>query len=227
MKKLPMVEIFETIQGEGSKSGHVTTFIRIFNCNLRCSYCDTKYSYHPHRPEFFASTNEILLKVMELNSNNICLTGGEPLLYTEQVCELICELSKLPNVNDIHIETNGAISIRKVIDILKNNDNFHKVRFIMDYKLSKSGEKTKMIEENLIELRDCDELKFVVHDEEEFFEAIDTLKNFSVNSKILFSPVYGIMSYEHLANLIKTYCKNAVMNIQLHKIIWNPETRGV
>jgi 7-carboxy-7-deazaguanine synthase len=228
MKKIPMVEIFETIQGEGLKSGSVTTFIRIFNCNLRCTYCDTKYSYYPHKPEFFSTVDDIVESASKFNNGNICLTGGEPLLYTEHICELLIKLSQLEHIKDIHIETNGAIKLDPFIDAMLNQESSEKIRFIMDYKLSKSGEINKMVKENLALLRQKDELKFVIHDKSEFFEAIEILKSHDyLDCTILFSPVYGIMDYRELASLVKENYKSGILNLQLHKIIWSPETRGV
>lgn len=228
MNKLPMVEIFSTIEGEGTAAGQATTFVRIFNCNLRCTYCDTKYSYAPHKPQFYSTIENIIQEVKKYKNKYICLTGGEPLLYKNLVMDLLLKLCELKFIKDIHIETNGAIDLEPFVDALSAKKLFKKIRFIMDYKLSKSGELEKMIHSNLKLLTSRDELKFVIHDKDEFAEAIDILKSFNVKKpKVLFSPAYGIMDYAELADLIKENYKDGRLNLQLHKLIWDSERRGV
>lgn len=90
--KLPMVEIFETVEGEGLKAGFLTTFVRLFNCNLRCVWCDTKYSYAPHTPEFYATIAEVAEKTKALGNPSVCLTGGEPLMHGAKSLALILSL---------------------------------------------------------------------------------------------------------------------------------------
>ena len=109
--KLPMVELFETVEGEGRMAGYPTTFVRVFNCNLRCTWCDTPYSYAPEKAAFTASIEEIVEQTASYGHGVICLTGGEPLMHGLKSQALVYHLSQLPTVWDIHIETNGAINL--------------------------------------------------------------------------------------------------------------------
>ena len=161
--ELPMVEIFETVEGEGTRAGYLTTFIRLFHCNLRCVWCDTQYSYAPQKPVFYATIDQIVKKVKYLGNPYICLTGGEPLIHGNQAVQLLLALAKLEQIKDIHIETNGAIALQPFV-AARNSDILmqQKVRFIMDFKLKGSGEREKMLLENLELLEHQDEIKFVV-----------------------------------------------------------------
>lgn len=167
--KLPMVEIFETVEGEGLRAGFPTTFVRVFHCNLRCTWCDTTYSYAPSKPEFYATIEEIVQKVAEFGNVNVCLTGGEPLMHGEKSLKLIEELANVSFIEDIHIETNGAIPLQPFVTLRNENENVgKKMRFIMDYKLPASGEMAKMVEENFDLLDDQDEIKFVIQDRQDY-----------------------------------------------------------
>ncbi|MCF6093504.1 radical SAM protein [Microaerobacter geothermalis] len=231
---LPMVEIFETVEGEGLKAGYPTTFIRLFHCNLRCKWCDTPYSYSPALPEFYATTREIVEQVTNLGNPYICLTGGEPLIHGGKSMDLIHALSELDIVKDVHIETNGAIDLRPFTQQRKEITTVgSKVRFIMDYKLSGSGEKGKMITNNFSLLQDHDEIKFVVANREDFQEALDIIENHYQQGQILFSPVFSMVSPRDLVEWIlkekagRHYLKDAKLNLQIHKWIWDPDMRGV
>ena len=79
--RLPLVEIFETVEGEGTGAGFPTVFVRLYGCNLRCVWCDTPYSYAPAKPERTLTIAEIVDEVRKYGARRICLTGGEPLLY--------------------------------------------------------------------------------------------------------------------------------------------------
>ena len=193
---LPLVEIFQTVEGEGGKAGYPTTFIRIYNCNLRCTWCDTPYSYAPHPPEMTATVGEILEQVERYGNRHICLTGGEPLLYRDKALALLQELAPLPFLEDIHIETNGAIDLLPFHRWRESSPHGEKIRFIMDFKLLSSGERNKMILGNFLHLTDRDEIKFVISDREAFDEALSVVnrhvrrgRSFSAPSGIRFPPI--------------------------------------
>lgn len=228
-KKVPMVEIFETIEGEGSAAGYPTTFVRLFGCNLRCVWCDTPYSYAPAKPEFTATIKEIMEQVNYYKNSKICLTGGEPLLSFEKSSALIHSLVNESYIDDIHIETNGAINLGPFKDIRDSNEKWkEKVRFIIDYKLPDSGENEKMIHENFSYLSDKDEIKFVIASDNDFNAAIKTLDFWHVKGLPLFSPVWESMSPSKLVERILESKSNKIkLNMQLHKIIWDPQKRGV
>lgn len=222
--KLPLVEIFETVEGEGNQAGFHTVFVRIFGCNLRCSWCDTPYSYAPAQPEMKLSIKEIVNQVSSFKAKNICLTGGEPLLFGEKSVILINELLNIEGIQDLHVETNGAIDLFPFISSI----NDKRVRFVMDYKLSGSNERNSMLDSNLKILRESDELKFVIGSDVDFNEAIEIINNNKINAQILFSPVWETMKPRTLVEkIISNGLSQVKLSLQLHKIIWDPSTRGV
>ncbi len=222
--RIPMVEIFETVEGEGTRAGFPTVFVRLFGCNLRCSWCDTKYSYPPVEAESVMTIEEIVQAVQGFRSRNICLTGGEPLLYGEKSLALAQALAELGQVDDLHIETNGAIDLTMFLSGIDSP----KVRYIMDFKLPDSGEMDKMIVSNLGKLRKQDELKFVIGSEEDFRVAVEVLRSHPTEALPLFSPVWETMPPRRLVELMLGSGLSGVkLNMQLHKIIWDPAMRGV
>jgi 7-carboxy-7-deazaguanine synthase len=222
--KLPMVEIFETVEGEGTRAGFPTVFVRLFGCNLRCVWCDTKYSYPPEEAEMVMTIGEIVEEVRKYRSTHICLTGGEPLLYGDKSASLIEALLGIERLVDIHIETNGAIDLTMFMDRIDSS----KVRYIMDYKLPDSGESDKMVLDNLAKLRKQDELKFVIGSHRDFEEAVKILQEYPTEALPLFSPVWETMPPVKLVQLMLDQGLTGVkLNMQLHKIIWDPATRGV
>ncbi|QQE80356.1 radical SAM protein [Alicyclobacillus sp. SO9] len=227
--KLPMVEVFETIEGEGTAAGFPTTFVRLFNCNLRCTWCDTPYSYAPAQPEYFAAVGDIVAEVGRLGHQRVCLTGGEPLLYTEKVLVLIEALARLPLIQDVHIETNGAIDLTPFIHLRNEKAQVReKVRFILDYKLPKSGEQDRMLQANYGLLGHQDEIKFVIADDEDFDTACKVVEEWVEKGTVLFSPVWETMPPQKLvAAMLEKKLHNVKLNLQLHKIIWDPDMRGV
>lgn len=226
---LPMVEIFETVEGEGTRAGFPTTFVRLFNCNLRCNWCDTKYSYAPHQPEFRASIKEIADQVETFGHSHVCLTGGEPLLYTDKVLLLLETLAALPTVTDVHIETGGGVDLAPFAGLRENNPAVaEKVRFILDYKLPASGETDKMIMTNYALLAPQDEVKFVIADDADFALACDICNTWVKQGTILFSPVWETMPPDKLvAKILEHKLHHVKLSLQIHKVIWDKDRRGV
>jgi 7-carboxy-7-deazaguanine synthase len=226
---LPVVEIFPTIEGEGTKAGFPTTFVRLYNCNLRCRWCDTKYSYAPHAPAFTASVAEIRDRVVAYGNHYLCLTGGEPLLYTDRVLVLIQALAELPVLQDIHIETGGAVHLGPFARLREEHPAVaEKVRFILDYKLPSSGEEHRMIRDNYALLKPQDEIKFVIGDEQDFAAALRVLDTWVEQGQPLFSPVFETMPPARLVELMQAHgLKDVKLSLQLHKVIWDPNRRGV
>ncbi|MDQ0897291.1 MULTISPECIES: radical SAM protein [unclassified Paenibacillus] len=222
--RIPMVEIFETVEGEGTRAGFPTVFVRLFGCNLRCTWCDTKYSYPPAEAENVMTIAEIISKVQTYRSRHICLTGGEPLLYGEKSLALIDALAELEQVDDLHIETNGAIDLALFVERVASP----KVRYIMDFKLPDSGEMGQMIMSNFALLREQDELKFVIGSEHDFRTAVEVLEQHPTKAQPMFSPVWETMPPRKLVELMLDAGLSKVkLNMQLHKIIWDPAMRGV
>ncbi|MEW9698557.1 7-carboxy-7-deazaguanine synthase QueE [Paenibacillus sp. SI8] len=222
--RIPMVEIFETVEGEGTRAGFPTVFVRLFGCNLRCIWCDTKYSYPPAEAENVMTIAEIVSKVESFRSRHICLTGGEPLLYGEKSLALVEALAALEQVDDLHIETNGAIDLAPFVSAIASP----KVRYIMDFKLPGSGEMEQMVVSNFGLLRKQDELKFVIGSEEDFRTAVRVLEQHPTKALPMFSPVWETMPPRRLVELmLEAGLSGVKLNMQLHKIIWDPAMRGV
>jgi 7-carboxy-7-deazaguanine synthase len=222
--KIPMVEIFETVEGEGTRAGFPTVFVRLFGCNLRCSWCDTKYSYPPEQAGEVMTIRDIIKEVQKYSSRYICLTGGEPLLYGEHSLALIQALLEIEALQDIHIETNGAIELGYYMEHIDSP----KVRYIMDFKLPGSGEMEQMLYSNFALLRAEDELKFVIANEADFATAVQVLEQNPTAALPLFSPVWESMPPAKLVELMLEHKLSHVkLNLQLHKIIWDSAKRGV
>lgn len=211
-------EIFGSIDGEGIRTGELATFIRLTGCNLRCKYCDTTYSFTEGTP---MTIEEIINKVKEIGYKNITLTGGEPLIH-KNVDKLIDELiEKGFNVN---IETNGAVDITPYIS--KN------VILTMDYKTKASGMTKYMKNENIPLLREYDVFK-IVCSREDFEDIKELLKNNKIKSYIYLSPIYKEVKPGELVDLLKELHNEGIdtskirVQVQLHKIIWEPNKRGV
>ncbi|UQZ82772.1 7-carboxy-7-deazaguanine synthase [Paenibacillus konkukensis] len=222
--KIPMVEIFETVEGEGTRAGFPTIFVRLFGCNLRCSWCDTKYSYPPEEAGSVMTIGDIMRQVRTYRSTHLCLTGGEPLLYGEKSAALIEALLEIETLTDLHVETNGAVDLAMFMERIDSP----KVRYIMDYKLPDSGESEAMITSNFALLREQDELKFVIGSDRDFAESVRVLERYPTRALPLFSPVWETMPPAKLVQLMLDHGLSQVkLNMQLHKIIWDPAMRGV
>lgn len=227
--ELPMVEVFETIEGEGSRAGYPTVFVRVFHCNLRCTWCDTPYSYAPAKPEYNMTIQDLVDEVKGFKSRHLCFTGGEPLIHREKSAAFIHQLSLLDNLIDIHIETNGAIELEPFARLRETLSTWkEKVRFIMDVKLPQSGESDKMIMENFRYLKEQDEIKFVIGSDSDFDVAVEIINNYYQQGIILMSPVWETMPPKQLVEKVLAHGLAQVkVSLQLHKIIWDPNQRGV
>lgn len=214
-----VVEKFVSINGEGLRSGELAVFIRFANCNLRCSYCDTKYSFiNPIYTE--ESVDELVKYVKSTGVKNVTLTGGEPLIQNE-IKELMIELSNIGN--RIEIETNGSINIAPYL-------NIPNVTFTLDYKLKGSGMEKYMDLTNYDLLRKNDVIKFVVSNYDDLEKTKEIIKKYDLINKAncLISPVWGRIEFEEIVNFLKDNKLNDVkMQLQIHKIIWDKDKRGV
>ncbi len=224
-----MVEIFETVEGEGNMAGFPTIFVRVFHCNLRCSWCDTDYSYAPSKHEFEATIEEIIDRIKEFSSRRICFTGGEPLIHLEKSAALLQAMCELDQIEDVHIETNGAIDLTLFEKLRKHHKQVNqKARFIMDFKLPESGEMTRMIYSNFDLLQTKDEIKFVIGSDEDFTVATSVVKEHHKKGQVLYSPVWETMPPEKLVKkILSEPLPDVKLSLQMHKIIWDPNKRGV
>jgi len=212
-------EIFSSIDGEGIRTGELATFIRLAGCNLRCRYCDTEYALDNNSGSEMNIT-EILNEVKKYKNRNITLTGGEPLAHKE-TNKLIEELIK--NNYFVNIETNGSIDIEPYIG---------KCLITMDYKCKSSLMEKTMLLSNLEKLSETDVLKFVINSED--FDCIEKiLRDFNIKSYIYISPIFNEINLPDIVEFMKKCNEKGIdmskvrMQVQLHKIIWNPDMRGV
>lgn len=215
MTYLNLIEIFASVQGETSFTGLPTTFIRLAACNLRCSWCDTTYSFVKGEKK---SLESILEKVEEFGCRHVCVTGGEPLLQ-ENVHALMNRLCAMGYI--VSLETGGSLSIAKVDPL---------VHIILDIKCPDSGMSHKNEWKNLELLKEKDEVKFVIMGKDDYAYAKDVCSRyllFKRMGEVLFSPVFGKLDPKELVAWILKDKLPARLNLQIHKFIWSPETKGV
>lgn len=214
-------EIFKSIDGEGLRTGELTTFIRLAGCNLRCTYCDTCYALKNSNGTEM-SVDEIVKRAKKYDYRNITLTGGEPLIHND-VDSLIYKLCE--NGFYVNIETNGSVPIDKYI----SNKN---ILITMDYKLPSSGVEKNMNLNNLEKLRANDVLKFVIG-KDDFDKIKHVIEKYNIKSYIYLSPVFGEIEPFEIVDFMKIMHTQGIdtskmrVQVQLHKIIWNPNERGV
>lgn len=239
--KMKVVEIFNSIDGEGKRTGELTTFIRLYGCNLRCGFCDTKYSYNQESDELpykEMSIEEIIRECDKYNTDNITLTGGEPLIHLD-VKYLLRILSE--SGYNVNVETNGSVSIKQYY----NEDGTHaqgyeNVWFTIDYKSPSSGMQDRMLMDNFDVMKYNYQdvvYKFVVGNEKDLDVAnniINTkiLTNINRNNLIYISPIFGDIEPKAIVEYMQKHdlfdSKTPIRcQIQLHKVIWPVDQRGV
>lgn len=222
MANFKVVEIFESINGEGRRVGQLAIFIRLQKCNLNCSYCDTRWANGDDAPYTLMSEDEIYDRILKSGIKNITLTGGEPLLHKD--VEILLE--KIGNNSNLslEIETNGSIELEK-FSKLKNPP-----LFTMDYKLPSSKMENKMCLDNFKYLTSKDTVKFVVGTIEDLKKAKEIIERYSLIGKcaIYFSPVFNSIDPIEIVKFMKENRLNGVnLQLQIHKFIWDPESKGV
>ena len=205
---LRITEIFFSIQGETSKVGLPTVFIRLTGCPLRCQYCDTSYAFHGGEVMLF---EDIIRQVTKFNCKDVCVTGGEPLAQANSK-KLLKNLADLDF--QVSLETGGSISLKEVDE---------RVKIIMDIKTPDSGEATKNRWENLELLKQTDELKIVICSREDYQWSKEIIEQYKISEKcpILFSPCAESIDPRDLAEWILTDQLPIRFQMQIHKILWN------
>lgn len=207
MTTLRITEIFFSLQGETSRVGLPTVFVRLTGCPLRCGYCDTAYAFSGGET---MTVSAILQQVARYNTRYVTVTGGEPL--AQKAC-----LTLLATLCDAHysvsLETSGALDLSQVDA---------RVSKIMDIKTPGSGEVSKNNWRNLDYLTPQDEIKFVICDESDYRWACEIIQNKQLPQKcpILFSPVHGSLGPATLADWILRDQLPVRMQLQLHKLLW-------
>lgn len=222
MANYKVVEIFSSINGEGLKAGQIAVFIRMQGCNLDCTYCDTSWANEEDCRFHWTSTEEITDLIRTMNIKNITITGGEPLLQ-ENITELFEALGREEGI-EVEVETNGSVDLMPFMDLEKRPS------FTMDYKLPGSGQEDEMVMTNLTCLTERDLVKFVISDLEDLCRAREVILEYDLLSRtnVHFSPVWGSIEVEQIVNFMKYHCLNKVtLSLQMHKLIWDPDMRGV
>lgn len=212
---LTVNEIFHSIQGESTHAGERCVFVRLTACDLRCSWCDTPYAFNEGRK---MSVDEIVEAVDAYGCPTVEITGGEPLLQ-DDVYPLMGRL--LAAGRTVMLETGGHRSIARVpAPVIK----------IVDVKCPGSGEADKNDWSNLDRLAPHDEVKFVVKDRADYEFARDVMTRHRLASRsaaVLMSPVHGVLDPKTLAEWMLADRLPARLQLQIHKFIWSPATRGV
>jgi 7-carboxy-7-deazaguanine synthase len=212
---LTVNEIFHSIQGESTRAGDRCVFVRLTACDLRCSWCDTPYAFHEGRK---MSVDDVMSAVEAYGCPLVEITGGEPLLQ-EGVYDLMDRL--LADGHTVLLETGGHRPIDRVpAGVVK----------IVDVKCPGSGEADKNHWANLEHLAPHDEVKFVVLDRADYEFARDVVTRTQLPSRaaaILFSPVHDVLDPKTLSEWVIADRLPVRVQLQLHKLIWSPTTRGV
>ena len=212
---LTINEIFHSIQGESRRAGEPCVFVRLTACDLRCSWCDTAYAFYEGSKR---EVDDVVGEVEKYGCPLVEITGGEPLLQ-EDVYPLMDRL--LASGHTVMIETGGHRSIARVPSaVLK----------IVDVKCPGSGEAHRNHWENLDLVRSHDEVKFVLKDRADYDYAKDVIAAHALIGKVgavHFSPVHGVLDARALSEWVLADRLAVRVQLQLHKFIWSPETRGV
>ena len=210
---LKIYEIFHSLQGETSRIGLPTVFVRMTGCPMRCTYCDTEYAFSGGSNMQIAN---ILAKIAEFGTQYVTVTGGEPLAQKEcyVLLQVLCD-----GDYSVSLETGGAMDIASVDA---------RVSIILDIKTPGSNEEKNMLWSNVNHLKTKDEIKFVLcnRDDYDWAKAKITELKLSEKCPILFSPSYHQLSAETLAGWILADKLPVRMQVQLHKILWG-EKQGV
>jgi 7-carboxy-7-deazaguanine synthase len=212
---LTINEIFYSIQGESTYAGRPCVFVRLTACDLRCAWCDTPYAFREGRKH---SLEEVLAAVEKIECPLVEITGGEPLLQND-VYPLMQSL--IARGRTVLLETGGHHSTRSVPD---------SVVTILDVKCPGSGEAHRNDWSNLDRLRPRDEVKFVIKDRTDYEYARDVMTHHRLGERVAavhLSPVHGVMDLRQLSEWTMADRLPARVQLQLHKYIWDPATRGV
>jgi 7-carboxy-7-deazaguanine synthase len=200
-------EIFFSIQGESTKVGLPTVFIRLTGCPLRCSYCDTAYAFHDGEK---MTVDAIIQNISQYRAKHVTVTGGEPLAQKSchELLARLCDEGFL-----VSLETSGAIDVANVDD---------RVIKIMDIKTPGSSEETKNNFANLTHITPKDQIKFVISDRPDYEWSKQKINEFNLSDlcEVLLSPEHEAISPTDLAEWMLEDKLNVRLQVQLHKYLW-------
>ncbi|QQS52311.1 MAG: radical SAM protein [Bacteroidota bacterium] len=237
--KIPMVEIFHSISGEGVSAGNLTTFVRAAGCDLRCTWCDTKYSFKETGHDVpMMQPQEIMNQVALFGCSEVICTGGEPLEIEKTKRYLPAYLQQ--SGYRVRIETSGGSPLYSSEELLFFNlTELSRPVYTMDIKCPSSGMESRNLFSNIEQLDVRDELKFVVANQHDLDYAMEVIakyqRHFSQSQLTLnFSPVFDAIELPVLVEFLKLHNKifeekrlKVRLNLQIHKFIWPPHQRGV
>lgn len=249
-----VIEIFASIDGEGSRQGLLTTFLRLHDCNIRCSYCDTTYSYGIDSVFTEMTVAEVADVIESLGNHRITITGGEPLLQEAAVVELIDELNrrkalKIQNSPSSQSDLTCINDVDKDVDTFDKRErpnnspydfnietngtivpSFHRdnVWFTYDYKTPSSLAEESMNIDIFKVATERDLIKFVVGSPEDLDCMRRIISKYPTVAQIYVSPVWGQIEAASIIDYMKTYnLQNVRFQLQIHKFVWNPDAKGV
>jgi len=209
-ERLRITEIFHSLQGEADAVGWPTVFVRLTGCPLRCTWCDTTYSFQGGE---WRTIDDVLEEVAAHGARHVCVTGGEPL--SQKRC--IALLARLCDAGyEVSLETSGAIDVAEV-DL--------RVRKVVDIKAPGSGEVERNLWSNVARLLPHDQVKAVLADRADYDWAVARLREHALDARcqVLFSPVHGKLAPRQLAEWILADRLPVRMQMQLHKLLWGEE----
>jgi len=211
---LKINEIYFSIQGESTKAGLPCVFVRLTYCNLRCKYCDTEYAFYEGKE---LSLEEIISGVKKFDCKLVEITGGEPLVQSDTInlMQRLCDEGF-----EVLLETGGSLSIKEIDP---------RVKIIMDLKCPSSGMLKKNYYKNIDFIKPSDELKFVIGTREDYEWTKEIIQKYNLMKKciILFSVVFGELEPVRLVEWILEDKLDVRFQLQMHKFIWEPTTKGV
>lgn len=207
---LRITEIFHSLQGETSRVGLPTVFVRLTGCPLRCGYCDTAYAFHGGAT---CTLEHVLTEVARYGTRYVTVTGGEPLAQKSCLALLTALADRGYSVS---LETSGALDVSRVDP---------RISRIVDIKTPGSGEVDKNRWDNLAHLTERDEIKFVLCDERDYLWAKEVLVERQLDrlSPVLFSPAHGQLSAPMLAEWVLRDRLRVRLQLQLHKVLWGEQ----
>ena len=245
-----VIEIFASIDGEGSRQGLLTTFLRLHDCNIRCSYCDTTYSYGIDSVFTEMTVAEVANVIESLGNHRITITGGEPLLQEAAVVELIDELNRR-NLQIMQDNTSGQTGLTCINGADKfdkremlNNSPYdfnietngtivpsfqrENVWFTYDYKTPSSLAEESMNVDIFKAATERDLIKFVVGSPEDLDCMRRIIEQYPTVAQIYVSPVWGQIEAASIIDYMKEYnLQNVRFQLQIHKFVWDPDAKGV
>lgn len=213
-ERLRITEIYPSLQGESTHVGKLCVFVRLTGCNLRCTWCDSAFTF---TGGVWRDLSEIVTEATSFGIPTIEITGGEPLLQP-MVIPLMQQL--LDRGYEVLLETSGSLSIASVPS---------EVRVILDLKAPDSGEQERNLWDNLPLLRPHHEIKVIIASRRDYEWAREQVRTHALHTRctVLFSPAWGLVSLRDLASWILEDRLPVRFQLQLHKVVWEPDARGV